>query len=158
MAAAPPQAIRTTPDAFDGNPAKAKSFWNALENYYTLNDVVYTNEGQKVAASLTHFKMGTLARDWASNHLATALGATPITYGTVTWDYVLGSEMGRHADHECLRRSEPKHCEHHNFSSPHHDAFFFSFFQLRFLLYSAFFSLSSSSLRLRRHHSHPCPH
>jgi len=82
MAAAPPRAIGTTPDAFDGNPAKAKSFWNALENYYTLNDVVYVNEGQKVAATLTHFKMGTSARDWASDHLATALGATPITYGT----------------------------------------------------------------------------
>jgi hypothetical protein len=68
-----------TPDAFNGNPAKAESFWNALENYYTLNDAVYTNEGQKVAATLTHFKMGTSARDWASDHLATALGATPIT-------------------------------------------------------------------------------
>jgi hypothetical protein len=82
MAAAPPYAIGTTPDAFDGNLAKAKSFWNALENYYTLNDAVYVNEGQKVAAALMHFKMGTSARDWASDHLATALGATPITYGT----------------------------------------------------------------------------
>jgi hypothetical protein len=82
MAAAPPCAIGSTPDAFDGNPAKAKSFWNALENYYTLNDAVYTNEGQKVAAALTHFKMGTSAGDWASDRLATALGATPVTYGT----------------------------------------------------------------------------
>jgi hypothetical protein len=82
MAAAPPHAIGSIPDAFDGNPAKAKSFWNALENYYTLNDAVYTNEGQKVAAALTHFKMGTSAGDWASDRLATALGATPITYGT----------------------------------------------------------------------------
>jgi hypothetical protein len=82
MAAAPPRAIRTTPNAFDGNPAKAESFWNALENYYTLNDAVYANKGQKVAAALTHFKMGTSAGDWASDHLATALGATLITYGT----------------------------------------------------------------------------
>jgi hypothetical protein len=82
MAAAPPRTIGSIPDAFDGNPAKAKSFWNALENYYTLNDAVYTNEGQKVAAALTHFKMGTSARDWASDRLATALGATPINYGT----------------------------------------------------------------------------
>jgi len=29
-----------------------------------------------------HFKMGTSAGDWASDHLATALGATPITYST----------------------------------------------------------------------------
>jgi hypothetical protein len=82
MAAAPPRAIGSVPDAFDGNPAKAKSFWNALENYYTLNDAVYVNEGQKVAAALTHFKMGTSAGDRASDRLATALGATPITYGT----------------------------------------------------------------------------
>jgi hypothetical protein len=82
MAAAPPCAIRTTPDAFDGSLAKAEPFWNALENYYTLNDTVYTNERQKVVAALTHFKMGTSARDWASDRLATALGATPITYGT----------------------------------------------------------------------------
>jgi len=81
MAAAPPRAIGMTPDAFDGNPAKAKPFWNALENYYTLNNVVYTNKKQKVAAALTYFKMETSARDWASDHLATALGATPITYG-----------------------------------------------------------------------------
>jgi hypothetical protein len=70
------------PDAFDGNSAKAESFWNTLENYYTLNDAVYTNEGQKVVAALTQFKMGTSAGDWASNHLATTLGANPITYGT----------------------------------------------------------------------------
>jgi hypothetical protein len=82
MAAAPPHSIGLVPDAFDRNPAKAESFWNALENYYTLNDAVYTNEGQKVAAALTHFKMGTSARDWASDHLATTLGATPIAYGT----------------------------------------------------------------------------
>jgi hypothetical protein len=63
MAAAPPRAIRTTPDAFDGNLAKAKPFWNALENYYTLNDAVYVNEGQKVAAALIHFKIGTSAGD-----------------------------------------------------------------------------------------------
>jgi hypothetical protein len=82
MAAALPRAIGMTPDAFNGNPAKAESFWNALENYYTLNNAVYVNEGQKVTATLTHFKMGTSAGDWASDCLATALGATPITYST----------------------------------------------------------------------------
>jgi hypothetical protein len=82
MAAAPPRSIGSVPNAFDGNLAKAESFWNALENYYTLNDAVYTNEGQKVATALTHFKMGTSAGDWASDCLATTLGATPITYGT----------------------------------------------------------------------------
>jgi len=82
MAAAPPRPIGTAPDAFDGSSAKAEPFWNALENYYTLNDAVYTDEGRKVAAALTHFKMGTSAGDWASDRLATALGATPIDYGT----------------------------------------------------------------------------
>jgi hypothetical protein len=82
MAQAPPRPIGTAPDAFDGNLAKAKPFWNALENYYTINDVVYTDEGRKVAAALTHFKMGTPAGDWASDRLSTALGATPINYGT----------------------------------------------------------------------------
>ena len=71
-----------TPNAFDGNPAKAEPFWNALGNYYTLNNAVYADEGQKVVAALTHFKMGTSAGDWASNHLATTLRATPVTYGT----------------------------------------------------------------------------
>jgi len=80
-AAAPPQAIGTTPDAFDENLAKAEPFWNALENYYTLNNAVYADKEQKVAATLTHFKMGTSTGDWASR-LATALGATPVMYGT----------------------------------------------------------------------------
>jgi hypothetical protein len=71
-----------TPDTFDGNPAKAEPFWNALENYYTLNNAVYTNEGQKMVAALTHFKMGTSAGDWASDCLATTLGATLVTYST----------------------------------------------------------------------------
>jgi hypothetical protein len=82
MATAPPRPIGTAPDAFDGNAAKAEPFWNALKNYYTLSDAVYADEGWKVAAALTHFKMGTPARDWASDRLATALGATPIDYGT----------------------------------------------------------------------------
>jgi len=82
MANPPPQPVGTTPDTFDGNLAKAKPFWNALENYYTINDAIYTNEGQKVAATLTHFKLGTSAGDWASDCLSTALTATPVNYGT----------------------------------------------------------------------------
>jgi hypothetical protein len=42
-------------DTFNGNPAKAEPFWNALKNYYTLNNMVYTDKGQKVVATLTHF-------------------------------------------------------------------------------------------------------
>jgi hypothetical protein len=58
MAAAPPQAIRMTSDAFDGNPTKAEPFWNALENYYTLNNVVYADKGQKVVAALVTLQAG----------------------------------------------------------------------------------------------------
>jgi hypothetical protein len=82
MATAAAQPIGMAPDAFDGNPAKAEPFWNSLKNYYNINDVVYTDEGWKVAATLTHFKIETSARDWASDRLATTLGATPINYGT----------------------------------------------------------------------------
>jgi hypothetical protein len=82
MANPPPQAVGTTPDVFNGNLAKAKPFWNTLKNYYTLNDAIYTNEGQKVAATLTHFKLGTSAGDWASNCLSTTLAATPVNYST----------------------------------------------------------------------------
>jgi hypothetical protein len=82
MAAAATRPIGTAPDAFDGNPAKAEPIWNSLKNYYNINNVVYTDEGWKVAAALTHFKMGTSAGDWASDCLATALGATPINYST----------------------------------------------------------------------------
>jgi hypothetical protein len=32
--------------------------------------------------ALTHFKLGTPARDWASDRLATTLAATPVDYGT----------------------------------------------------------------------------
>ena len=35
-----------------------------------------------MAAALTHFKLGTPAGDWASDHLSMALAATPINYGT----------------------------------------------------------------------------
>jgi hypothetical protein len=30
---------------------------------------------------LTHFKLGTQAREWASDHIATALATAPVTYG-----------------------------------------------------------------------------
>jgi len=78
----PPQPLGAIPEAFNGNLARAEPFWNALENYYTLNNAIYADEGQKVTAALMHFKMGMSARDWASDHLATALAATPINYST----------------------------------------------------------------------------
>ena len=53
-----------------------------LENYYTINEAIYTAANTKIAAALTHFKQGTQAREWASDLMATALGHTPADYGT----------------------------------------------------------------------------
>ena len=80
--AAIPQPIGSPPDPFDGNSQRAILFWNALASYYNINDAVFTNESRKVAAALTHFKLGTPAGDWASDCLSMALAATPVNYGT----------------------------------------------------------------------------
>jgi len=77
-----PRPIETPPDLFDGSAAKAIPFWNLLANYYGINTDLYTTESRKVAAALTHFKLGTSAGDWASDQLSTALAATPVNYGT----------------------------------------------------------------------------
>ena len=53
-----------------------------MANYYGINTNLYTTESRKVAAALTHFKLGTLARDWASDQLPTALAAMPVNYRT----------------------------------------------------------------------------
>jgi hypothetical protein len=43
------------PEAYTGKADEAESFWSALDNYYWLNQDVYTDEGKKVSAALTHF-------------------------------------------------------------------------------------------------------
>jgi hypothetical protein len=77
-----PRLLGTAPESFDGSVDKAIAFWNTLENYYTANAAVYDNEDKKISAALTHFKLGTQAGEWASDHMATALAAAPQTYGT----------------------------------------------------------------------------
>ena len=72
----------STTDPFDGSATKAIPFWNSLANYYGINSDLYTNKSRKVAAALTHFKLGTSAGDWASDQLSTALAATPVNYRT----------------------------------------------------------------------------
>src|SRR5579863_7214341 len=72
----------TPPEPYDGKYEGAIAFWNALENYYTMNDASYPNVGAKIASALTHFKLGTPAGEWASDQIAAALGQTPINYGT----------------------------------------------------------------------------
>jgi hypothetical protein len=47
-----------------------------------LNDVVYTDESQRVAAALTHFKVSTPAGEWARTKQETALKLPRITYGS----------------------------------------------------------------------------
>src|SRR5260221_4142620 len=76
--------IGNPPDPYDGSPKKATAFWNTLTSYYSINNDLYTTEGHKVAAALTHFKLGTPASKWASNQMAAALGQTPPDFGN--WD------------------------------------------------------------------------
>src|SRR5579863_931361 len=77
-----PRPTGTSPEPYDGKYEGAIAFWNALENYYTMNDASYPNAGAKIASALTHFKLGTPAGEWASDQIATALGQTPVNYGT----------------------------------------------------------------------------
>jgi len=77
-----PRILGTTPEPYDGSPNKANAFWNTLTNYYAINDGVYTTNAQKVSSALTHFKIGTPARNWASDLMQMALAANPPNYGT----------------------------------------------------------------------------
>jgi len=79
---ATPKLLGSTPDPYDGSPAKAQAFWNTLANYYTMNDAVYNTNDKKVPAALTNFKTGTHGGDWASDCIAEALAANPTNYGT----------------------------------------------------------------------------
>ena len=56
---ATPKLLGSTPEPYDGNPAKAQAFWNTLANYYIINDTVNANDEKKVPAALTNFKTGT---------------------------------------------------------------------------------------------------
>ena len=80
--AATPCLIGTAPEPFTGKGEHALPFWNSLENYYHANNDAFANDNKKVTAALTHFKVGTQAGNWASDHMATALSATPVTYRT----------------------------------------------------------------------------
>ena len=79
-----PRPVGSPPEPYDGSAGKAQAFWNALDSYYTTNDDVWTDESKRVAAALSHFKIGTPAGEWASDRMAAAAAAQPRTYGT--WD------------------------------------------------------------------------
>ena len=74
--------VRAPPEAYDGKASSAIAFWNTLENYYMVNSTVYANEKARIQLALTHFKLGTQAREWASNWISKALSANPVDYGT----------------------------------------------------------------------------
>jgi len=79
---ATPKLLGSTPDPYDGNPAKAQAFWNTLANYYTMNNAAYITNDKKVPAALMNFKTGTQGGDWASDRIAEALAANLTNYGT----------------------------------------------------------------------------
>ena len=79
---APSRPIGNPSKPFDGTVSKAQSFWNALHNYYVLNEDTFTTEDKKVASALSYFKISTRAGDWATERMATALAANPVDYRT----------------------------------------------------------------------------
>jgi hypothetical protein len=73
--------VGTPPEQFNGTAAKAESFLSALQNYYYLNEALFTDESRRVAAALSHFKVETPAEEWARDKQNTALTGNHITYG-----------------------------------------------------------------------------
>jgi len=80
----PPYILGTAPEPYNGKGDTAIAFWNALENYFTVNATTFDTNAKKVSTALTYFKQGTQAGDWASDHIATILSRNPVNYGT--WD------------------------------------------------------------------------
>jgi len=80
----PPCILETAPEPYNGKGDMVIAFWNALENYFTVNATTFDTNTKKVSSALTYFKQGTQARDWASDHIATILAGNPVNYGT--WD------------------------------------------------------------------------
>jgi hypothetical protein len=83
-ATAPTKLLGSAPEPFDGTPAKAEGFWSSLATYYYLNRRSFPADNDKIAAALTHFKIGTPAGEWARAKQEAALSATPEDFGT--WD------------------------------------------------------------------------
>jgi len=76
--------LGTAPKPYNGKGDTAIAFWNALENYFTVNATTFNTDAKKVSLALTYFKQGTQARDWASDHIATILAGNLVNYRT--WD------------------------------------------------------------------------
>ena len=65
MAAPATKLFGMAPEQFDGTSAKAKTFLSALQNYYYLNSDLFSSQSCHVASTLSHFKVGTSAGEWA---------------------------------------------------------------------------------------------
>ena len=61
--------VRSPPEPYDGKLENATTFWQVLDNYYTMNSVVFTNESKQVTTALTHFKHRTPMGKWASDQM-----------------------------------------------------------------------------------------
>ena len=82
MSTSTPKVVGTPPEPFDGTASKAESFLSALQSYYYLNEAIFLNESWRVAAMLSHFKVGTPAGEWARDKQEAVLAARTIDYGT----------------------------------------------------------------------------
>ena len=87
--AAPPMAqtsstkvLGSAPEPYDGSITKAEAFWTNLANYYYLNAGLFSTEDKRIAAALTHFKLGTPAGEWAKDRQQAALAQSPPNFGT----------------------------------------------------------------------------
>jgi hypothetical protein len=65
MATTQTKALETPLEPYDGSATKAENFLSALQSYYYLNSDLFGNDSKKVAATLSHFKVGTPAGEWA---------------------------------------------------------------------------------------------
>ena len=65
--------VRSPPEPFDGKSENAITFWQVLDNYYTMNSAIFSSESKRVTVALTHFKHGTPTGEWASDQMEQAL-------------------------------------------------------------------------------------
>jgi hypothetical protein len=84
MATPQTKALGMPPEPYDGSATKAENFLSTLQSYYYLNGDIYSNDSKKVAAALSHFKVGMPTGEWARDRQNAALSANRINYGT--WD------------------------------------------------------------------------
>jgi hypothetical protein len=81
-AAVSTKSLGSAPEPFDGNLAHAEAFWTNLTNYYFLNQDLYSSTSKRIASTLTHFKLGTSAGEWAKDRQQTALANSPPDFGS----------------------------------------------------------------------------